>query len=100
MLKQYHEMQLLTTHSSGAEEWHCPECGRRFVAQWEPKFRRVILEPGDEMAIHRGQGELQQQSPEQPSENLVSDDVQLSDVWKELLDRLDFDSDDSEPSKQ
>lgn len=94
--QQNHEMRLVTTHSSGAEEWTCPECGRRFVAQWEPKFRRVILEPGDEMTPHRSHGvNLQQQISESSGENNVSDDIQLSDVWKKLLDKLDFDPDET-----
>ena len=94
--QQNHEMQLVATHSSGAEEWLCPECGRRFVAQWEPNFRRVILEPGDEMMAHKSQWEgLQEQILVNPSEDNVPDDIQLSDVWKKLLDKLDFDPDET-----
>jgi hypothetical protein len=86
-----HEMQLDLVHPSGAEEWACLECGRRFVAQWEPKFRRVILEYGDEITIHTGQG-INPQA--QVSANLNDDnDIELNDVWKQLLDKLDFDSD-------
>lgn len=51
---QRHEMQLVTTHTSGAEEWYCPTCGRRFVMQWPPAYERVIIEAGDETAIHSG----------------------------------------------
>jgi len=50
---QRHEMQLATTHASGAEEWFCPICGRRFVMRWDP-FERVIIESGDESASHSG----------------------------------------------
>ena len=89
---QSHDMQLETVHPSGAEEWLCPECGRRFVAQWEPKFRRVILVPGQEGVIHKGQA---MSLLEDTREN----DPGLQDVWKELLDKLDFGSEDDDPGK-
>jgi hypothetical protein len=47
-----HEMVLEKQFDSGAEEWYCPTCGRRFIMQWPPEFKRVILEPGDEYAVH------------------------------------------------
>ncbi|NTW97955.1 MAG: hypothetical protein HGB28_05325 [Oscillochloris sp.] len=50
----YHDMQLLVTHPSGAEEWFCPECGRRFLMHWPPTYRKMVLTPGDEAAVHRG----------------------------------------------
>jgi len=94
--QQSHEMQLVTTHSSGAEEWHCPECGRRFVAQWEPSFRRVILERGNDWAPHRGRGSgFREEILAEPDQDNPSEDVQLSDVWKKLLDKLDFDPDET-----
>ncbi len=49
-----HEMTLDKTHPSGAEEWYCPICGRRFVMQWPPKYKRIILNGGDEYAAHSG----------------------------------------------
>ncbi len=84
-----HDMQLVTTYPSGAQEWNCPACGRRFIAQWEPQFRRVVLEAGDERAIHRGSGTLQDLT----SDHSTADETPLSDVWKRLLDKLDFDPD-------
>ena len=51
---QVHEMVLETTHSSGAQEWTCPTCGRRFLMQWPPAYKKIVLEPGDEQASHRG----------------------------------------------
>ncbi len=93
--EQSHEMRLETVHPSGAQEWLCPECGRRFVAQWEPKFRRVILEQGQDEIIHKGQAmNLLEEVPDNSSEN----DTGLQDVWKELLDKLDFDSEDDDLS--
>ena len=52
--EQTHEMQLETTHSSGAEEWYCPTCGRRFLLNMPPDYRKIILNAGDEYAIHSG----------------------------------------------
>jgi len=54
-----HQMQLETTHPSGAEEWACPICGRRFIMQWPPAYSRTILESGDENVSHSGsKGEM------------------------------------------
>ena len=49
-----HEMVLESTDSSGAEEWYCPTCGRRFVLSWPPNYQRTILNAGDELAGHSG----------------------------------------------
>ena len=52
--QEHHEMVLETTHSSGAEEWYCPTCGRRFLLQWPPTYKKTVLDPGDEFAAHSG----------------------------------------------
>jgi hypothetical protein len=52
--QEHHEMVLETTHSSGAEEWYCPTCGRRFLLQWPPTYKKIVLECGDEEALHSG----------------------------------------------
>lgn len=52
--QQKHEMILEKTHSSGAEEWYCPVCARRFLLQWPPRYERTILNPGDESVTHSG----------------------------------------------
>lgn len=49
-----HEMELVETHDDGSEEWVCPTCSRRFLMYWPPNYKRVILEEGDENAIHGG----------------------------------------------
>lgn len=94
-----HQMELVTTHPTGAEEWYCPTCGRRFLLQWPPNYEKVILEAGDEYAVHNGVkgGDLglhlqppkatPQGSPEQ--EPLLSEELRaaLEDVLKDI----DFD---------
>ena len=49
-----HQMRLVRTHDSGAEEWFCPVCGRRFLMHWPPNYKKIILEAGDENAHHSG----------------------------------------------
>ena len=49
-----HEMELVATHPTGAEEWYCSTCGRRFLIQWPPNYENVILEAGDVYASHIG----------------------------------------------
>jgi hypothetical protein len=39
---------------SGAEEWVCPTCGRRMLLRWPPHYEKLILDHGDEAAIHVG----------------------------------------------
>jgi len=52
--QEYHEMVLSATHPSGAEEWLCPTCGRRFLMRWPPSYQKIVLEAGDEYALHSG----------------------------------------------
>jgi hypothetical protein len=52
--QEHHEMQLVQTHSSGAEEWLCPTCGRRFIMNWPPAYSKIVIEAGDEYAVHSG----------------------------------------------
>jgi hypothetical protein len=49
-----HAMELERTYPSGAEEWHCPACGRRMIMQWPPQYKKIVLDPGDENATHAG----------------------------------------------
>jgi hypothetical protein len=52
--QQRHEMILEGTQPSGADEWSCPICGRRLVMRPPPNYQKVVLEPGDESAVHVG----------------------------------------------
>src|SRR6266487_6521746 len=52
--QEQHEMVLETTHPSGAEEWACHTCGRRFLMQWPPEYKKIVLEGGDQNALHSG----------------------------------------------
>lgn len=49
-----HEMVLNGRAESGAEEWVCPTCGRRMMLRWPPNYEKLVLEYGDESAVHVG----------------------------------------------
>lgn len=90
---QQHEMCLEKAHPSGAEEWYCPTCGRRFLMQWPPKYQKIVLEPGDEYALHSGSKGGLRMGSLQISE--AKDEPELSEELRaaldEVLENLDFD---------
>ncbi len=90
--KPHHEMELETIHPFGAEEWFCPTCGRRFLLYWPPESKWVVLEAGDEHAIHNGSRGGLQVSP--PLVDLA-DEPELSEelraALEEALKDIDFD---------
>lgn len=49
-----HQMVVVQQHKDGSQEWLCPICGRHFIMQWPPNYKRVVLEAGDENAVHTG----------------------------------------------
>ena len=96
-----HKMVVKNTFPTGAQEWYCPTCGRRFILQWPPNYKRIILNEGDEQAIHSGGtggmvlGAAQAESPEPlakdeiPSEFTDLDDPYLS-PWARWLGDQDI----------
>ena len=96
-----HEMILDTTHSSGADEWYCPTCGRRLMMEYQPIFKKTVLDSGDEFAIHSGgKGGIKVGSMKIQSEGEKSMDdepgVSLKDPslapWLSWLDATDFEN--------
>jgi hypothetical protein len=49
-----HGMRFERLHTSGAQEWFCPICGRRLLMQWPPAFEKKVLVAGDQNASHTG----------------------------------------------
>lgn len=49
-----HVMILSGQAESGAQEWACPDCGRRLLLQWRPQPERLVLAQGDPSAVHTG----------------------------------------------
>jgi hypothetical protein len=89
--QEQHQMQLEKTHPSGAEEWHCPTCSRRFLIQWEP-FKRIIIENGDEYAVHSGgNGGLQMDSTHIDHHDEPVFSEELRSALSEALEGIDFD---------
>jgi len=104
-MTEQHKMILQTIYPSGAEEWHCPTCGRRMTITWQP-WKRIILEPGNIYAAHNGSkgglligsikvnnhnqkdeiGSLSEKSEKEPFTN----DPYLA-PWERWLDEVDYD---------
>ncbi|HKZ82545.1 MAG TPA: hypothetical protein VJ793_02685 [Anaerolineae bacterium] len=88
---RYHEMRFEQTHSSGADEWVCPTCGRRLLMYWPPAYRRVVLDAGDEQAIHSGgKGELQMRPPQVSAADEPPLSEEMRDALEEALKDADF----------
>lgn len=51
---EIHAMNLQGTTPDGLEDWLCPTCGRRFLYRWPPHYKKTVLAPGDEQAVHTG----------------------------------------------
>lgn len=90
-IEERHEMKLESKHPTGAEEWYCPTCGRRFLMQWPPQYKRIILDTGDENVVHTGgkrglQIGLAHATPED-TEDGPDQDLGL---WSEGLEDMDF----------
>ena len=87
-----HEMHLEVTYSTGVEEWYCPICGRRILMQWPPHYKKVVLESGNEQAIHAGgkgglhMGSLEVSHDEAPE---FADELSLG-PWEEWLADVDL----------
>jgi hypothetical protein len=91
--QKQHQMELEKTHPSGADEWYCPTCGRRFLMQYSPNYKKIVMEVGDESAAHSGGKGGLQMGPLQMSQD---EDYNLSDELRDALDEAlnDIDLDD------
>ena len=97
--QQRHEMVLEKTHSSGAEEWHCPTCGRRMLVNWQPQFKKIILETGDDYALHSASKSLLPTRavspigtiPQVGPEALLEEEQRLA-PWLNGLEDIDLDN--------
>lgn len=98
---QRHEMVLDATHPSGAEEWYCPTCGRRFMLSWPPQYKKIVLNVGDELASHSGGNGGLNMGSLQVIENDKSElPEQIRSSIERILKDLDFDDEtnDSDPN--
>jgi len=101
MNQQQHEMVLEKTHPSGIEEWNCPSCGRCLFINWEPQFKKTVLQAGDEYAIHSGgkgglkMGPMQARPVNQASledKTVAPDEDPSLAPWVAWLEKSDFES--------
>ena len=84
-----HDMELVKIHNSGAEEWNCPICERRFIIQWPPNYQKIILEAGDEYAFHScHKGE---RTPKHQTENAILS-KELREALNQFFDELEIDN--------
>lgn len=76
-----HTMVLAAEFSDGSQEWLCPTCGRRFIIQWPPNYKRTILEEGDPQAIHSGgtNGLSMGEAAAEPSDALLEESMECPD---------------------
>jgi hypothetical protein len=106
---QSHEMVLQKAYATGVEEWACPVCGYRFLFSWPPDYKKVILTPGDDNAVHTGGkggvqmgAQVSQDSEMEPipletpeaeeSGLLLADDEELLGPWQRWMDQRGPDS--------
>jgi hypothetical protein len=88
---EQHKMELEKIHETGAEEWYCPICERRFLMQWPPTYKKIVLEPGNEYAHHYSAkiGPLEQAPQAVELEDpILSEDLRIA--LDEVLQNLDF----------
>ena len=94
-MDERHYMILDKTDATGSENWFCPICGRRMLINWQPQFRKVILEPGDVYAMHSASKGLVPAPADQasvpPDSDVSTDDPRLA-PWQSWLDKIDFDN--------
>ncbi len=86
-----HEMELETIHATGAEEWFCPTCGRRFIMQWPPAYKKIVLDQGDIQVMHSGgTGGLRIDSAQPaplPDDHPAHDNL---DLWRDGLQDINL----------
>ena len=90
MNENYHEMVLEKTLVSGVEEWYCPSCGRRFLVQWPPAYKMIILEAGDKDTRHNVSKTNSRQATQLEAADLI-DEFRLI-PWINWMEKVNFDS--------
>jgi hypothetical protein len=94
-IQENHEMVFERVVGEDVDELYCPICGRRIQVQWSPDFRKTVLTPGNENAIHtaaRGgpaAGNLPSPGYEHTAPALA-DPARLAD-WERWLQDIGFD---------
>jgi hypothetical protein len=50
-----HQMKINSIYETGAQEWLCLDCSRRILVSWTPGFKCIVLDPGEDGAVHTGE---------------------------------------------
>jgi hypothetical protein len=96
-MNENHEMILERTHPSGVDEWYCPTCGRRLLMDYGPKFKKTVLEAGDEHVVHSGGkgglyiGSMQARPVDDSAAREEVEDTRLA-PWEAWLDESGFEN--------
>jgi len=93
MNEKFHEMILEKAHISGVEEWYCPSCGRRFLVQWPPAYKMIILEAGEKDIRHnvsRSNSRLGSRPGTPLTTTDFIDEFRLI-PWIKWMEKVDFD---------
>ena len=94
MNEQYHEMILKKIHIPRVEEWYCPTCGRRFLVQWPPAYKMIVLAAGD-TDIRHNVSKSDSRKGSRPVTQLqvtdLTDEFRLL-PWIKWMEKVDFDS--------
>jgi hypothetical protein len=82
------------THDVGdAQEWWCPECGRRLLLSFPPAYQRVVLEVGDVWTPHAAGSGAVTVAPITPAaerpQAWTDDDDRALKRWRDGLGRDD-----------
>lgn len=91
--QEHHQMVFTGVDHGGADELYCPTCGRKIAVSWSPEFQKIVLEPGDELAIHSaGTGGLSMGAPEvsQQEETPDADEIYRLEAWEGFLAEMNF----------
>jgi len=94
MNENYHEMILEKIHISGVEEWYCRTCGRRFLVQWPPAYKMIVVEAGDKDTRHnvsRTDSRIGSLPATQLEATDLIDEFRLV-PWIKWMEKVDFDS--------
>lgn len=93
-----HTMNLVREHE-GTEEWLCHDCGRHILVNWNPDFRRTVLEDGDSKVGHNGfKNSVQLEDPgdfhlyrDLPAEDAIApvDETRLI-PWASWMDKSNY----------
>jgi len=94
MNEKHHEMVLEKTHFSGVEEWYCPSCGRRFLVQWPPAYKMVILEPGEKDTRHNVSKVNSRPGPLPVTQTEEAEPIEEFRLipWLKWMEKVDFDN--------